>query len=65
MNDRQLLLTRAEAGEIMGVCAHTIDRMIKNDGLQAIRRGQRFVRIHRDDLDAFIKGLRGSGKRYV
>jgi excisionase family DNA binding protein len=49
----------------MGVCAHTIDRMIKNDGLQAIRRGQRFVRIHRDDLDAFIKGLRGSGKRYV
>ena len=65
MLDKQLLLTRAEAGEVMGVCAHTVDRMIKNEGLKVIRRGQRFVRIHRDDLHAFIEDHRGSGKRYV
>ena len=65
MGDKQLLLTRAEAGEIIGVCAHTIDRMIKNDGLKTVRRGQRFIRIHRDDLHAFIEDHRGSDKRYV
>lgn len=46
------LLTKGEAARLLGISERTLDRMIADDELRAVRlRGR--VRIHRADLERF------------
>ena len=41
MNDEPLLVSRGEAGRLLGVHLHTIDRMIKRGALESRKIGAR------------------------
>lgn len=53
------MLTVAEAAHSLGLCTRTLRRHIRSGALPASRIGDRALRIHRDDLEAF----RGRSRR--
>lgn len=50
------LLTLEQTAEILGVTSTTIRNYIRKGLLPRVKVGGRFVRVDRDDLEAFING---------
>ena len=51
-------LTRQEAAEYLGVTGRTISRYVADGLIKHHRPGGKNLRIHRDDLDKFVKESR-------
>ena len=52
--ERKLAYSRLEAAELLGVCARTVDRWVK-DGLLRPSRASRRVLFSREELDRFLR----------
>lgn len=52
-----LLLTKAEAGEALGISTRSVDRLIADGRLTAVRTGTASVRIRRSDLENYVASL--------
>jgi excisionase family DNA binding protein len=55
--NEQDLLTMKQVADRLKVCTRTVRNLVKSGKLLAVRIG-RSVRVHRDDLDGFIRSLR-------
>ncbi len=52
-----LLLTKTEAAETLGVSPRSVDRLIADGRLTAVKTGAASVRIRRSDLESFVASL--------
>ena len=48
------LLSRGEVGEKLGISPATVSRLVKAGELEAVRVGERFVRITETSLTAYL-----------
>jgi excisionase family DNA binding protein len=51
-----LLLTPKQAAEYLGVHLNTMYRLISTGEIAASRIGSRMIRIHREQLENYVKG---------
>jgi excisionase family DNA binding protein len=51
--------TTDEVAEMLKVTSDSVRRWIRNGKLKSIKLSGKFIRISRDDLDEFIKSMRG------
>jgi len=51
--------TAEEIAEMLKVTTESVRRWIRNGKLKSIKLSGKFIRISRDDLDEFIKSMRG------
>ena len=52
------LLTKDEAARFLGISRDTLDEIIKSGRLPFYRLGKQILRIHRDDLVAYVESCR-------
>ena len=52
-----ILLTYKEAAAYLAISYNTLRRLIKDGKISCIRLGPKTVRVAKDDLDRFIRGL--------
>lgn len=63
------LVTKDEAARFLGISRDTLDEIIKAGRLPFYRLGKRMIRIHREDLVAYVEScrvevpMRQAGKR--
>ena len=57
LNTDKVLLTKQEVADILAVKASTVEKWIKEGRMHSVNMGSRLTRIHRGEVEAFIREM--------